>query len=431
MKLEVNRKKTFILARREFLSRIRSKGYWLGTLILPVFMAAMVFIPALIAGSTTSQLDAVLVDTTGRVGPGLLHRLEERRRGPESRIADFHLTLEEPAADRRAQREALDRRLLDEEIDAWLWIDRDALDAGEVEYRARNVSNVLSQEVLERQISSAVREVRLAEAGYDPDAVGALLEPVDLATVRVSAEGSRREGGEAGFALAYFLFFLLYLMMLLWGNQVLQGVLEEKSSRVVEVIVSAARPFELMLGKLSGIGTAALVQFAIWMACLVALTVPGLVGALASLPEELQLPRVTLAQVGWVTVFFLLGLFVYSTMYAAVGAAFNNLQEAQQMASLPTFAIIAPVFFLIIVINDPNGTLSVILTMVPILSPILMPLRIAAEMPPAWQLALSAVILALFIWLMVWLCARIYRTGILMYGKKPTFKELLRWLRYA
>jgi ABC-2 type transport system permease protein len=212
---------------------------------------------------------------------------------------------------------------------------------------------------------------------------------------------------------------------------VLQGVLEEKSSRVVEVIVSAATPFELMIGKLLGIGAAALTQFGLWLACIVALTAPGLIASMVAMPEGFGIPTISIVQALYVLVFFVLGFFVYSTMYAAVGAAFNSVQEAQQLATIPTFAIISPLLFLLPVLNDPAGALAVVTSMVPIMSPILMPLRIAIEMPPAWQVWLSIAITAAFVWLMIGVCARIYRVGILMYGKKPTVQELWRWLRYA
>jgi len=431
MRLKANPKKTLILAKREFLVRIKSKGFWIGTLILPLFMAVLFVVPALIFSSSTSKLDVVLVDATGRLGDEVARRLAERSDDPTRKIADFRLTVEAPQPDAEAQRAALDARLLDEDVDAWMWIDQAGLDAGRVEYRARSVSNTFSQEVLEREISAAVRKMRLTEAGYDAAAVQGLLDSISLSTVRVSAEGSREEAGEAGFLLAYGLFFLLYIVLLMWGQQVLQGVLEEKSSRVVEVVVSAARPFELMLGKLLGIGTAAFTQFSIWMVCIVAATAPGLIATVASLPEDVQLPSISPLQAAYVAIFFVLGFFVYATMYAAVGSAFNNVQEAQQLAFVPTFSIIMPMFFLLPVINDSNGALAVITSFVPILSPILMPLRIAVEIPPWWQIWLSILVTAAFVWIMVWLCARIYRTGILMYGKKPTVKELLRWLRYA
>lgn len=432
MRRRMSWKKTLILSKREYLSRVKSKGYWLGTLVLPLLLGALIVIPGLIFSRTTSKIEVVVVDTTGgELGREVRQRLEERRQDPERRIAAFEITLEAPAADREAQRTELDRRLVAEEIDAWMWIDADGLAKNRVEYRARNVSNTFSQDVMADELSRAVRERRLVDAGYDPEAISGLLERVDLSTVRVSAEGSREEAGEAGFLLAYGLFFLLYIVLMMWGQQVLQGVLEEKSSRVVEVIVSAATPFELMIGKLLGIGAAALTQFGLWLACIVALTAPGLIASMVAMPEGFGIPTISIVQALYVLVFFVLGFFVYSTMYAAVGAAFNTVQEAQQLSMVPTFAIISPLLFFLPVINDSGGPLAVVTSMVPIMSPILMPLRIAIEMPPAWQVWLSIAITAAFVWLMIGLCARIYRVGILMYGKKPTVQELWRWLRYA
>lgn len=421
---------TLVIAKREYLAKIRSKGFWVATVVLPLFMVAMGVVPVLIMARATSEITAVLVDETGRVGQGITERLAEGGHGVGP-IARVEVTAVPRGEDPEAQRAGLDRRLLDEEIDAWIWIDRAGLEEGRVEYHARNVSNTLTQEVVEEAISAEVQTLRLAEAGFDPEVVRPLLDSVSLRTVKVSEEGSRAEAGEAGFLLAYGLFFLLYLVLLIWGQQVLQGVLEEKASRVVEVVISSARPFELMLGKLVGIGGAALTQFGIWLATAVVLTAPGLVTMLASLPEDLGLPTFSVTQAAAVVVFFVLGFFVYSSMFAAVGACFNNLQEAQQLAWLPSVPIILPIFFLFPVINDSNGTLAVVTSLVPILTPILMPLRIAVEMPPLWQVVLGMVLTGGFVYLMMRLCGRIYRVGILMYGKKPDLREIWRWLRYA
>jgi ABC-2 type transport system permease protein len=346
-------------------------------------------------------------------------------------MTDVEVTVVEPAADPEAQAAELDRRLVAEEIDAWIPLDEDSLAAGRVEYRARSVSNTITQRVLERSLSAQVREIRLIEAGYDPEEVASLVEDVSLGTVKVTERGSRAEAGQAGFFLAYGLFVLLSMVQLLWGQQVLQGVLEEKTSRVVEVIAAAARPFDLMMGKLLGIGAAALTQFVVWMATAAVLTAPQVIGAMALLPDDVGLPEIRVVQVLWVVVFFVLGFFVYSTMYASVGAAFDNLQDAQQMAFLPVHSIILPMLFMFPVINDSSSPLAVIVSLIPLMTPILMPLRIAVEMPPWWQLALAVLLTTGFVVLMVALAARIYRVGILMYGKKPTIKEMWRWLRYA
>lgn len=432
MRLRRRFDKTVVIARREYVSRVRSKGFWLATLALPLVMAALFAVPVLILMKSTSSLQAVVVDETDLLGESVAERLASgTETGGEAAIARIDAEVVGVAADPEAQRAALDRRLLDEEIDAWIWLGREDLAENRVEYHARSVSNTLTQEVIEDAISEAVREMRLTEAGYDPAAVRPLLEPVNLRTIRVSEEGSRTEAGEAGFILAYGLFFLLYLILLIWGQQVLQGVLEEKTSRVVEVVVASARPFDLMLGKLVGIGGAALTQFGIWMVTAVVLTAPGLLSTVAALPDDVGLPSFSWVQALAVVLFFLLGFFVYASLFAAVGASFNNLQEAQQLAWLPSTFIVLPVLFLFPVINDSSSTLAVVTSLIPPLTPILMPLRIAVEMPPLWQVGLAVALTTLFVFLMVVLCGRIYRVGILMYGKKPTLAELWRWVRYS
>lgn len=422
--------KTLVIAQREYSSRIKSKGFWIATLVFPLVMTALFVGPILLIGKSSSELQAVLVDETGAIGEAVVARIADAE-GPAGRLTRVDAEVVGVGADPEAQRAELDRRLLAEEIDAWLWLDREGLEEGRVEFRARSVSNTLTQEVIEDAISAEVRNLRLAEAGYDPEVVRPLLESVSLRTIKVSAEGSRAEASEGGFFLAYGLFFLLYIVLLLWGSQVLNGVLEEKSSRVVEVIISSAKPFELMLGKLVGIGGAALTQFGLWIATAVVLTAPGLLAALGSVPEDAGLPSLSVGQALVIVVFFVLGFFVYSSMFAAVGASFNNLQEAQQLQWLPSSFIILPMFFLFPVINDSNGTLATLASLFPPMTPILMPLRIAVEMPPVWQVALAVALTSAFVWLMVVLCGRIYRVGILMYGKKPTLKEIVRWVRYA
>ncbi len=422
--------KTWVIAKREYTSRVQSKGFWLATLLLPVLMAAAFVLPVLLISKSTSHLDAVIVDETEALGERVAERLADTE-APGGSFAQVTAEVIGVEADREAQRAALDRRLLDEEIDAWLWLDRAGLEQNRVEYHARSVSNTLTQEVIEDALSDEVRRHRLTEAGYEPDTVDPLLASIALRTVKVSEEGSRAEAGEAGFILAYGLFFLLYMVLMIWGQQVLNGVLEEKTSRVVEVIVSSARPIDLMLGKLLGIGAAAFTQFALWMATAVVLTAPGLLSAIASLPEDAGLPSLSIVQAVAIVAFFLLGFFVYSTLFAAVGASFNNMQEAQQLSWVPMSFIILPVLFFLPVINDTSGTLAVVTSLIPPFTPMLMPLRIAVEMPPLWEVALGLVLTTAFVYAMIRLCARIYRTGILMYGKKPTFKEIARWVRYS
>lgn len=430
------------IAKREYLTRVKSRGFWITTLLLPVAMAALVILPSLIAMKTRASQRLAVVDEAGGFGETLAARLiedekpgsaplldAERKRETES--AQFKVELVPPAADRAAQRDGLDRRVLAGEIDAWLWISTAGLARNEVEYHAESVSNFLTQSRLEAVLSRVVGEARLRQAGIDSAKVSELTRDVGLETTRVLAEGSRQEGGMAAFFLAYFLFFLLYMVVMLYGQQVMNGVLEEKTSRIVEVILATVRPIELMLGKLLGIGLAGLTQLGIWLATMVALSAPAVLGSLALLPEGTQLPQVTLPVVVHFLINFLLGFSLFATLYATIGAATNNVQEAQQFVGFLVIFQVAPMFFLIPIINDPDSTRSIVLSMIPVFTPLLMLLRIAVKMPPLWQILTAYALTAAFIGFLIWVCARIYRIGILMYGKKPTFQELWRWIRYA
>src|SRR5215210_1835279 len=417
-----------VVAKREYSQRIRSKGFWLATLIL----VAAAVLPSLLLAKSRAEQRVVVVDATGQVAPRLLtDKRPKEESGEDEQVARFEFLVEPPSGDPPAQRAGLDRRVLAKEIDAWIWIGREVLAGKPVEYHARTVSNVITQQVLRDDLSYVVRRVRLAEAGFDPDRVGSLSEQVDLETVRISKEGSRAEGGLAGAAFAYILFLLLYMVLVIWGQQVMQGVLEEKSSRIIEVVLSSVKPFELMMGKLVGICLVGLTQFSIWLLTLAAVATPGVMASIAGLPEGVKLPTITPAMVLHFMILFLLGFFVFSTLYAAIGASFNNVQEAQQVSGVAVFFLIIPVFLMVRIINDPSSTFAVVASLIPLFTPLLMTLRISLEMPPLWQILLAYALTLGFIVGMVWICARIYRIGILMYGKKPTFQELWKWIRYA
>lgn len=422
--------KIAVLTRREYLSRIQSKGFWVATLILPMVMAALFVLPGLILTRTGAEQRAVLVDETGRLGEGVARRLAEVP-SPGVRQARVAVTIEPAGPDPEARRADLDRRVLDGAIDAWIWIGRQGLEDDRVEYHAESVSNVLTQRVIRDAISDQVGAMRLADAGYDPERVGELTRRVRLSTVRVTPEGGREEAGETGFLLAYGMFFMLYLTLMIWGQQVLTGVLEEKTSRIVEVIISTARPFELMMGKLTGIGLAGLTQLAVWLGCFVVLSLPGIAGALAAAPEGFTLPTLGPGVALHFLGFFLLGFFIFAALFAAVGSAFNNVQEAQHFTGIPIAFLVAPVLVIFPVINDPDSTLSTVVSLIPLFSPVLMPVRIAVKMPPLWEVALAYLLTAATVVALVGLCARIYRVGILMYGKKPTLGEIVRWVRHA
>lgn len=432
-----------VVAKREYLQRAKTKAFWITTLILPLFVVAISIVPSLLIAKSRSTQRIVVVDETGKLGPDLVQRLNSqeakapkkeepnlRRRGEEGMIT-FQASAEPPSADRKAQEADLNRRVLGKEIDAWVRIPPGVLADKPIEYHARNVSNVLTQSALRDEISSAVRLERFREAGIDPGRVDELSRSVELDPQRVSATGSRAEGSLGAAALAMVLFFILYIAIIMWGQQVMQGVLEEKGSRVIEVVISSVTPFELMMGKLIGICLLGLTQLALWLGTMLVVTSPGIVATMAFLPPGVSLPTLSAVTLINFVLLFILGFLAYATLYAGIGASFNNLQEAQQAASLAMVFVIIPVMVMYPVINDPNSRMATILSLIPMFTPLLMPLRIAIEMPPVWQVALAYALTIGFVIGMIWVCSRIYRVGILMYGKKPTFAEIWKWTRYA
>jgi len=435
--MRLDRLRTLFL--REYLTRIRSKGFWIATLILPLAMAALVILPSLVLMKTRGMHRMTVVDEVGGLGEALTAELAaspaprpaaERslERGSEAEVAKFDVHVVAAEGDREAQRAELDRQVLAGEIDSWIWLSPLAVDEGRVEYHAESVSNFLTQRRLERALSEVFARRRLTAEGYDAARVVELTRAVDLTTLKVTEEGTTEEEGMAGFLLAYLLFFLLYTVVAIYGSLVMNGVLEEKSSRIVEVLLATTTPKELMSGKLLGIGCAGLTQLAVWVVAIGVLTAPGLVGALAI---GGVLPQVAPSVLAHFLCHFLLGFFLFASLYAAIGAATNSAQEAQQYTGVVIPFLVAPVIFMVTVINDPDSLLATVLSLVPPFTPLLMMLRITVKSPPAWQIALGYLLTSAFVLGMLSLTARIYRVGILMYGKRPTFAELGRWIRRA
>lgn len=419
------------ISRREYLTRIRTKGFWITTVLLPLLMFAWTVVPSYIAARSQSGQKLAVVDPSGgHIGEALRQRLSSEEIDLPGQKG-FEVEVLAPSDNPKTQREELDERVLAEEIDAWIWIDEAGLAANKIEYHAKNVSNILTQKIIENALSRAVREHRLAAAGYDSEEVSRLTRSVDLDPVPLSETGAQKGGPLGGFALAFGLFFVLYMVILIYGQQVLQGVLEEKSSRIVEVMLSSTRPVELMAGKLIGVCGMGLTQLAIWMGTALALTTPAVVAAMPFLSAETQLPQLPVSLVVHFFFMFLMGYFLYASLYAMVGAAFNDLQEAQQLVMVVSLLVVSPMFFLFAIINDPSSPLAVVTSLIPPLTPVLMILRIALETPPWWQIALGYLLGFGFTAVVIWAAARVYRVGVLMYGKRPTIPEIWRWARYS
>lgn len=407
------------LVRREYLERVRSRAFLIGTVLGPVLVAALMIVPALIIARQTGEpLRVAVLDESGALGEPVEEALAGQKIDGQARFRVVH----ESKGESRLREAVLAGRL-----DGYLRLPKDALQRSVAEYHGRNVSNVMDLRLMDRAVEQTMVAMRLAEAGVDPARLENLTRRLDLKTIRLSASGSREDRGAATL-VSIVLMMMLYTTVIMWGQALMTGVIEEKSNRVVEVMVSAVPSVHLLAAKLLGVGAAGLTQFLVWSLSIAAISTAGAGMAAAS---GAALPEVSGLVLASFVVYFLLGYFLYAALFAAVGASVNTTHEAQSLV-FPIFTpLVVGVMFFPLVLQSPDGRLSTVLSLIPFLTPLLMFLRITVLTPDAWQIALSVALTLLTIAGVVWVSARIYRVGILMYGKRPSLREILRWVRHS
>jgi len=320
-------------------------------------------------------------------------------------------------------------------LEGFLILTDATVDSGKAEYRASNVSSFTAVETLERVIAEVASGMRLEREGVDPKLVARAKIRVDLATMKIAGGKTTAESSAQSFTLAYFMAFTLFMAILIYGVNVMSSVLEEKTTRIIEVLLSSIRSFDLMLGKLVGVGAVSILQFGIWAVSTRVLLAQRqqLFGkeGLGNAAQVFQMPHVTGATVGVFIAYFIGGFLLYSAMFAAVGAMSSNEQEARQAQQPVTYLLVIAYVGLFAMLNDPSSNLSVILSMVPFTAPIAMPVRWVAGNLPLHEVALSLFLLFAAVIGVTWVASRIYRVGMLMTGKRPNLKELVRWVRAA
>jgi ABC-2 type transport system permease protein len=422
--------KLWAVVKREYLERVRTKGFVIGTVLGPLLMGAMMIVPALAARSGGKPLRVAVLDGTGTLQAAVEEGLRAARFDGKARFdvqpAPGAEAGPAAAATAGASEAPLKKAVLDGRLDGYLHLPADAVAAGTASYYGRNVSNRIDLRTMERTVSDVVVGRRLTGAGLDPARVKDLTKELDLKTIRLSEKGEREDQG-AAMIFSIILLMILYMSILLWGQAVMTSVIEEKTSRVVEVMAAGVSPTTLLAGKLLGVGAAGLTQFLVWAISLFGVSTFAAGAAMGSF----SMPEITPVMLVSFVLFFLLGFLFYAALYASIGAAVNTVQEAQSLA----FPVLLPIILAMVcfpaVLEAPDGALAVTMSMIPGMSPLIMFLRIVVLTPPLWQIVLSIALLVLGILGVVWVAARVYRVGILMYGKKPTFPELVKWVRHA
>jgi ABC-2 type transport system permease protein len=328
------------------------------------------------------------------------------------------------------QRE-LNLRISKDQLDGYIVLPKEILKDGKAEFYGRNAGDVFTRGELERRLSQAVREQRMADEKISEARVRELSKPVDMTTKPINEKGEvGAEDSGGGFILVFVLGFMIYITIIMYGQFILGAVIEEKETRIIEVLFSSVRSFTLMMGKLIGVSLVALTQYAIWGLAFAAFVAYG-VGMLESSGIAFKLPPLPMSMFVYFFLFLLLGYFIYATLYAVIGSMVTTAQEGGMLAMPVLFTLIMGFYLSFMIIRSPNSSFAFWASMVPFFSPITMLVRIVTQTPPFWQIALSLLIGFATVLALVWLAARIYRIGMLMYGKRATIPEVFRWVRQA
>ncbi len=414
--------KILTVVRKEYLERVRSRSFVIGTVLGPAVMALFILGPALLAGAGGEKERQVgVVDLSGQVYEKLQHDLDAR--------GDSHIKLVPiPCGDQPPEGCAatLKQMILDDSLFAGIVVPADFIDSRKVTYYNTSVSaSVVREEALEPALDRVLRETRFDEAGVPSSLHDYVLAGSDWTSISVKAGAETEQNEAVSFAVAFVLIFILYMMMLLYGNQALLAVIEEKGSRMAEILLSSLQPGQLMLGKVLGLGLAGMTQFGVWVLTFIILSVQGVSFGDFQLDVSALTPIILVSFV----VFFVLGFFLYAMLFAGVGAMCNSVQDAQQFNSVLMMGNIIPMVMLSFVMRQPDALASVVLSLVPLFAPVLMFMRVAIQTPPMWQIALSWALLLVSIVIASRMAGKLFRVGILLYGASPTWGSLVRALR--
>jgi ABC-2 type transport system permease protein len=440
-------RKFLAVVKREYVQRVRAKMFIVTTILLPVVMSLFGLVPAVIlsidAGSPmrVAVLDqtgkmygplrqAVASDDTDQDTPATPQNANNGRAPARPGLGNFIFEQVYPANQTPEQiRLNLDRRLREKQIDGYVILPPDFLDHGQAEFFNRNPGDVISRRMLQSALNRAVREQRLVEAKVDSRTRQDLFKPVELQAVKIGAAGRERDSG-GSFALVFGIGFVMYLAILMYGQVVLGAVIEEKETRIAEILFSSVKPFPLMMGKLVGVSLVALTQLAIWGLAFSAFALYG-VNLLASRGLSTNIPSIPFSHYLYFGLFFLLGYFIYATIYALVGSMVTTAQEGGQLA-MPIILILVISFYLFFPVSrSPDSSFSFWVSMIPFSAPVAMLVRIVTQTPPFWQIALSLLIGFSSVLVIMWIASRVYRVGMLMYGKRASIPEAVRWARQA
>ncbi|HEX8639503.1 MAG TPA: ABC transporter permease [Pyrinomonadaceae bacterium] len=449
-------RKFLAVVKHEYKKIILKWSFLIGTLLLPVLFAGFAVVPAIIFSIKGEPTRIAVVDLTGKIAARLKENLSAERIAEKiKQTAQDSLTNIDASQQEQLQRSAaqlgasfvftdydfagksleqirreLSDKVIAKELDGYLIIPNDLNSAdAKYEFRSRKAGDFGGERNLRDALNEAVRSERLAGANISEAQLRSLSRNVDFDSKSLDEKGDEKDS-DGVFLASLAIGLMIYLTLAIYGQAIMAAVVEEKETRIAEILFSSAKPFELMMGKLVGVGLAGLTQLAIWIISALVLVGVG-VAQMSAAGVSISIPNITPLMVVYFFIFFLLGFFIYASIFALIGSMVTTVQEGSQFAFPPIMLLLIGFYFSFAVIRDPGSPLSFWVSIAPFFAPITMPVRILSETPPFWEIALSIAVNGLAIAGLVWLAARVYRVGMLMYGKRATIPEVWKWIRQS
>jgi ABC-2 type transport system permease protein len=410
----------WLIAKREYLERIRTKAFLIATILIPLFMGVFVFGSGYLASRTKSSAHLAIISADSTFANDLKRELQH---GKNSSMTVDVIPATSPSASDEI-RTGLDQNLHSKsgDLTGYLVVTPPAQvnTRPSFTYVPRSAGDITTEETLSSAIKNVLTREGLTHEGMNSSDIDALMAPIAIDT-------SKTGDSRAAFGAAYLLFFLMYMVIMLYGMNTARSIIEEKTSRVFEVMLSTIKPDEMLAGKIFGVGAVGITQVGVWMLAAAVFGSTSLATSLIGSGHALISPT----QIFFFVAYFIFGFLVYSSIAAALGAMTNSEQELQQLNMFLVIPLAFCFLMIFVIVPAPNSTLAQIVSLIPFCSPLLMNFRISLTTVPAWQIGLSFVLMSLTILSILWVASRIYRVGILMYGKKPNLPEILRWLKYS
>ncbi len=417
--------KTWLVIKREYLTRVRKKTFIISTILFPLLYVALIFGAGYFAAKGNKSLKVAVIDSSGYFNKALIN---------EANLTDSSSLLEYISTNP----DSVIKNYSEMGYDGYMVVPAGNWENGlnGVELKADKTHGIASVMQVQNKLNSIWTQIKSQKLGIDPNQ-RAIMDNSRI-TVRAVNEKDKNSNAQIASTIGYLCGFLIYFILLIYGSQVMMGVMEEKTNRIAEVMVSSIRPFQLMLGKIVGISMVALTQFFLWILFIFIIynitsasgsadMMSGVVGEVKHVFSSINIPLIIFC-----FAFYLLGgFFFYSSLYAAIGSAVNeDMREAQSLSFPVTMLVIFSILLMTAAMADPTGDIAFWGSIIPFSSPIIMMGRIPFGVPgtvPWWELGLSMVLLVAGFIFTTWFAGKIYRTGILMYGKKASWKEMLKW----